>query len=366
LRHPPPQDDEPQRSQSSSSADSGTRRLQAVGIVKPRLPIKPNVNLAGLAGVFVYLYTISRTIGLRPDHAFLSLIVLGLLVYGRKWGKLFLIDWSPFILFWVAYDMMRGVADSIRGQINIEGPFRLEQSLFGWLTPADVPPFYFQQFQIAYEGTLIRLLFDLASALMYALHFIAPLILGWFFWQTLNERRTFYLYVVTFTVLNVMALVTFMVYPVAPPWYVYKHGFDQPPGHMLDSAGALVNFDKIVGRRFFVSLYNTFNSNLFAAIPSLHSGYPTTIALCLWLRLRGRTWLFVGYPLLAWFAAVYLNHHYVIDLVIGSLYAVVAWGFARIVLIPLVFDRLVDYEITSSQLLKSSFGANTPPGGQAT
>ena len=328
--------------------------------MKSRWPAAANVNLAGLAGVFVYLYTISRTIGIRPDHAFLSLIVLVFLVYGRKWGKLFLIDWAPFILFWVAYDMMRGVADSIRGQINIEGPFNLEASLFGWLTPAVVPAFYFQQFQIAHEGTWIRTVFDLASALAYALHFVSPLMLGWFFWHTLNERRTYYICVYAFTVLNVMALITFMVYPAAPPWYVYQHGFGQPSTAMLDSAGGLVNFDKIVGKRLFVSFYNTFNSNLFAAIPSLHSGYPTTIALTLWWRLRGRAWLFVGYPLLAWFAAVYLNHHYIIDLVIGSLYAVVAWAISRFVLVPFVFDRFVDYEVTSRQLFKSSFDAKTP------
>ena len=243
-----------------------------------RLPADIKTNLAGLAGVFAYLYLISRTIGLRPDHAFLSLIVLVFLVYGRQWGKLFIIDWLPFILFWVAYDMMRGVADSIRGAINIAGPFHLEQSLFGWLTPAAVPAFYFQQFQVAWDGTLLRTVFDLLSALMYALHFVSPLILGWFFWYTLNERRAFYLCVYTFTALNVMALITFMVFPVAPPWYVFEHGFGQPTDVMLDSAGALVNFDRIVGRRFFVSFYNTFNSNLFAAIPSLHAGYPTVIA----------------------------------------------------------------------------------------
>ena len=327
-----------------------------------RWPADTRVKIAGVAGVFVYLYTISRTIGIRPDHALLSQIVFVFLFYGRKWGKLFLIDWLPFIVFWVAYDMMRGVADSIRGQINVEGPFHLEQHLFGWLTPAAVPPFYFQQFQVAYEGTLIRLVFDLTSALLYALHFVAPLVVGWFFWHTLNERRTFYLFVYALTVLNVMALVTFMLYPAAPPWYVYKHGFGQPADVMLDSAAALVNFDKIVGRRFFVSFYNTFNSNLFAAIPSLHSGYPSMIALCLWWRLRGRAWRFVVYPLLAWFSAVYLNHHYVIDLVLGSLYAIVAWGVARFILMPLVFDRLIDYELTSRQLFKSSFASNTTRG----
>jgi hypothetical protein len=329
-----------------------------------RQPTDPHLKLAGLAVVFAYLYTISRTIGFRPDHAFLALIVFVFLVYGRRWGKLFLVDWSPFILFWVAYDMMRGVADSVRGQINVEGPFLLEKALFGWMTSADIPAFYFQQFQAAHDGTAIKIAFDLLSSLLYILHFISPLILGWFFWHTLNERRTFYVYVYTFTVLNVMALVTFMIYPAAPPWYIFEHGFGQPPDTMLDSAGALVNFDKLVGRRFFVSFYNTFNSNLFAAIPSLHSGYPTTIALFLGLRLGGRAWFFVAYPLLAWFSAVYLNHHYIIDLVIGSLYVGVAWSVARFFLVPRVFDRFVDYDVTSRQTLESSFGPRAAPPTQ--
>ena len=317
------------------------------------------LKLTGVAGVFVYCYVISRTIGFRPDHAFLCLLVFVFLFYGRAWGKLFLKDWSPFILFWVAYDMMRGVADSVRTRVNVEQPFQVEQWMFGWLTPSEIPAFYFQQFQADWEGTILRLVFDLASALIYALHFISPLILGWFFWHTLNERRTYVLYVSTFTVLNLMALVTFMVYPAAPPWYVYMHGFTQPSDVMLDSAAGLVNFDEIVGRRFFVSFYNTFNSNLFAAIPSLHSGYPTAIALFLWLRLGGRTWLFLGYPLLAWFAAVYLNHHYIIDLVLGSLYVLAAWAVARAVVMPLL-DRCVDYESTSRLALSASFGSPPP------
>ena len=94
-----------------------------------------------------------------------------------------------------------------------------------------------------------------------------------------------------------MALITFMVFPTAPPLYVHKHGFVQPMVDDLSSAGALVAFDKLLGGNYLHSLWDTFNSNRFAAIPSLHSGYPTVIALLLWLRFRGITWIFIGYPL---------------------------------------------------------------------
>lgn len=282
------------------------------------------------------------------------MIIFVFVVFGRQWGKLFLIDWSAFILFWICYDMMRGVADSIRGTISVAGPFLIEQRLFGWLTPAEVPAFYLQQFQATHAGTPLKTLLDVGSALTYGLHFVAPLLLGWLFWHTLDERRTFYLFVSSFTLLNVAALITFMVYPAAPPWYVANYGFAQPSGGMLESAAALINFDKLIGQDFFLHLYGTFNANLFAAIPSLHAGYPTLIALCLWLRFGGWTWLFFIYLLWAWISAVYLNHHYVIDLLIGSAYALVALLLAKTLLVPHVLDRLIDYGRTSRLVLSQA------------
>lgn len=308
-------------------------------------------RLAVFAGLSVYCFVVSKVIGLRPDHVFLSLLILVFLFFGRNWGRLFLVDFSPFVLFWVAYDMMRGVADSVRGRINIDGPFELETLMFGWMTPSDVPAFYFQQFQSVFEGTLLKAALDVGSALLYTLHFVTPLLTGWFLWHTLNERRSFYLFAYAFTILNVMALVTFMVYPAAPPWYVFLHGFGQPGHFMLGSAGGLVNFDKLIGADVFASIYDTFNANLFAAIPSLHAGYPTLIALVIWQRFRGAAWLWGLYPLVAWFSAVYLNHHYVIDLVIGSCYAVIAFFITRAIALPFIFDRFVDYDRTSRMLL---------------
>lgn len=299
--------------------------------------------------LITYCYVMHKTIGVRPDHFFLSLIILVFLIFGREWGIKFLIDWSPFIIFWIAYDMMHGIADSMKGYIHVAEPFNLEHLLFGWMSGFPVPAFYLQHFQITHDGSFVKLFMDLYSTAMYLLHFIAPLLLGWFFWHTLNERRTYYLFVYTFTVLNVMALITFMIFPSAPPWYIYKHGFVQPMVDDLSSAGALVNFDKLLGGNYLQSLWDTFNSNRFAAIPSLHSGYPTVIVLLLWLRFRGITWIFIGYPLSVWFAAVYLNHHYIIDLIIGSCYAIVAYYIAKNILLPHVFDNIINFNESGRQ-----------------
>lgn len=297
--------------------------------------------------LIAYCYAVHKIIGLRPDHFFLSLIVLVFLLFGKDWGIRFLIDWSPFILFWIAYDMMRGIADSMKGYIYVAEPFDLEMLLFGWLTGSTVPAFYLKHFQINHGGEFLKIFFDVYTASIYVLHFIAPLLLGWFFWHTLNERRNYYLFIYTFTVLNLMALLTFMIFPSAPPWYVDRYGFEQPSIGVLDSAGALVNFDKLIGADYLQSLWNTFNSNRFAAIPSLHAGYPTLIALFIWLRFRGITWLFGAYPLSAWFSAVYLNHHYIIDLIMGSFYVVVAYLITKRLLMPYLFDKIINFSPNS-------------------
>jgi len=303
-----------------------------------------------LAVVLMYMYLMYVFIGVRPDHFFLCTLVLVFVFFGKGWGRMFLVDWSPFIIFWVAYDSMRGIANTVRDYIFVFEPYNLEVILFGWMTSSTVPAFYLQIFQMAHEDALVKIALDIFTTSTYLMHFMTPLLLGWIFWHTLNERRTYYLFIYTFTTLNFMALLTFMIYPAAPPWYVYSYGFDQPQLTAYDSSASLINFDRLIGSNFLQSLWNTFNPNHFAAIPSLHSGYPTVIALFIWLRFKGWTWLFVLYPLGAWFSAVYLNHHYIIDLIIGSIYVFIAYFIAKKLILPYIFDRIIDYNLSTKIL----------------
>jgi inositol phosphorylceramide synthase catalytic subunit len=294
-----------------------------------------------LAGIVVYFITINQLIHVRPDHAFLALIVFALVVLGKHRAKQFIFDWLPFIAFWIAYDMMRGIADSIRGLINVVPPYNLELLLFGWITGGQIPAFFFEHFQAVHEGHPIKIFFDILGANCYTLHFAAPLILGWIFWHTTNDRPMFYKFVWTITLLNAMALATFMIYPAAPPWYVYRFGLAQPFGDIQGSAGALVNFDKLIGKNFLQSIWDTFNSNLYAAIPSLHGAYPCVIAFFGMKKFRKKRWLWPIYPIATWFSAVYLDEHYVIDLFIGLGYAAAAYFFVKGFLYPKVFGRYV-------------------------
>ncbi|MCK4818734.1 hypothetical protein KA005_23380, partial [bacterium] len=110
-----------------------------------------------LLGIVLYFIAINQIIHIRPDHAFLALAVFSLAL-GKKKSKQFLIDWSPFIFFWVAYDMMRGVADSVRHIINVVPPFKLELILFGPLFGGQIPSWFFEHYQAVHDGSLGKII----------------------------------------------------------------------------------------------------------------------------------------------------------------------------------------------------------------
>jgi hypothetical protein len=230
----------------------------------------------------------------------------------------------------------------VRDTINVVPPFELELKLFGSWFHGQVPAHYFEYFQRVHEGRWYKIALDVMGANFYTLHFGAPLILGWVFWHTTNDRPLFYKFVYTLTVLNIMALTTFMLYPAAPPWYVYKYGLIQPAGQVQGSAGGLINFDALIGHKFLQSIWDTFNANLYAAIPSLHGAYPCAIAYFGMKKFRKFRPLWILYPVGTWFSAVYLDEHYIIDLLIGLGYLAVAYQVSKGILYPKVFKRFVE------------------------
>lgn len=317
-----------------------------------RLQTNPNRwKLYVLAAVVVYFVVINQIIHVRPDHIFLALIVLTLLL-GRERAKRFLIDWSPFVLFWIAYDMMRGIADSVRGVIHIVQPYRWEKALFGWLLDGNIPPFYFQILR-EHWPPLLKGIVNILAANFYTAHFAVPLLVGWIFWHTTDDRPTFYKFVYTLTVLNFLALVTFMIYPAAPPWYVYNYGFVQPEPNSSfwgTSAGNLIDVDRLLGVSFFATLWDSFNGNHFAAIPSLHGAYPIVVSWFVYQKFRRFGYWLALYPAATWFSAVYLNQHYVVDLLIAVLYILTAYLVVTRWLYPRAFKAFLEKPSSSSVL----------------
>jgi membrane-associated phospholipid phosphatase len=126
----------------------------------------------------------------------------------------------------------------------------------------------------------------------------------------------------SFFVVNVLGFITWFFYPVAPPWYVDMYGLDTIVLDVPMNPARTVRFDALFGTSFFTGWYGA-GANPFGAIPSLHISYPVlSVVFAMRLKkLRKFTVLFAG---LVGFAAVYLNHHYLIDVLLGVVYGLVA------------------------------------------
>ena len=101
------------------------------------------------------------------------------------------------------------------------------------------------------------------------------------------------------------------------------YGFEEH-FNIRGNPGRLINFDHFFGVNIFGGMYDL-NANVYAAIPSLHCAFPI-VQLYFARKYRFNRWV-IGYIILmlsTWFAAVYTNHHYVIDVIAGIATALMA------------------------------------------
>jgi hypothetical protein len=86
---------------------------------------------------------------------------------------------------------------------------------------------------------------------------------------------------------------------------------------------ALERVDLMLGITFFHGMYAR-ASSVFGALPSLHCAYPILILVEGW-RSFGWKLRFVAMCFACWmiFSAVYLDHHWIIDALLGGFYAVI-------------------------------------------
>lgn len=292
------------------------------------------VTIAGYVVVLSGLMIVSG-VSVTPD---VLLIALGLaaVILGR--GRLFIRDWVPFIGLFLAYELMRGYADNLGRVIHAADVLDLERALFGGLLPTQV-------LQEALHPAAGTDPWAIVSTILYFLHFPLPLAVGFLLW--VRRRRAYYDFMAALILLSMAAFVTYLFFPVAPPWWAADKGLipgpDGAPAITYLKAQGFADLARMFGfegRYLYSYAIYEVNPNAVAAFPSLHAAYPF-LAFLFARRLFGRAgWLLLGYAAAVWFAIVYLADHYVIDVLGGVAYAAVAY-FA-IVHAPGWFRRVVD------------------------
>ncbi len=272
----------------------------------------------------LYIGAVAALGGVSRDHVFLGF--LGFLDLYNEKARLFLKTFFPFILTGMLFDSMRYFyVPLVDGRVRTAEPYLIELAWFGvgGRTPNEI----FQEWHWA--------VLDLVCGFGYLFYvaeyiFLAVLL---FARGRSSHAKTFAL---CFLVVNVMGWLTYFAYPAAPPWYVREYGFGPARMDLGMNGAAALRFDALVGMNVFGRIYGR-GFTTFGALPSLHAAYPF-IAAILAFRMPELRWARVPavlFFLLICLSAVYLQHHYVIDLVLGVLYAaatvplVAAWGRRR-------------------------------------
>lgn len=262
----------------------------------------------------IYWSLLYHTEVLKALHVILPAIFLTCYywnIHTRRLGFFIL----PVILTLLIYEGMGYFAHIISAGAHVSEPYLLEKSLFSFSVPS---PFnnwaeFFQQ------NTFVPL--DLICGTAYIIYVFV------FF------AFAIYLYVsrfkewaqpatLSFLIVNMMGYLTYYIYPAAPPWYVARLGLVPADLSTPPYAAGALRFDQAIGSPMMETMYAS-GSIVFGSMPSLHVAYPFLIVPFAFVIKRFRVSATLFFLLVA-FSAVYLNHHYLIDIILGTTYAALA------------------------------------------
>jgi len=275
---------------------------------------------------------------LRSDHFGIVLLVFVLWYAGPR-VRPFLRFLLPLILVGVVYDSQRIYGDYIRGPIHVREPYDFDKYFFGINTPEGrLTPnewwqkhtypvldlycgFFYLTFISIYVATCAYFCFWLPKKGT-AKHEPA-----WFQNQAFRPMWAFFW-------VNCLGYSTYYWFAAAPPWYVAQYGLGPANLSVAASAAGALRFYALLGTHFFTGMYGR-AADVFGAVPSLHVAYPLQAVYYSFRYGAARTFAILFYLSMC-FSAVYLNHHYLLDILWGSGYAI---------LICLILDQVAKQKL---------------------
>eukprot|EP00211_Chloroparvula_japonica_P014131 CAMPEP_0119132494 /NCGR_PEP_ID=MMETSP1310-20130426/11869_1 /TAXON_ID=464262 /ORGANISM="Genus nov. species nov., Strain RCC2339" /LENGTH=260 /DNA_ID=CAMNT_0007123131 /DNA_START=51 /DNA_END=829 /DNA_ORIENTATION=- len=216
----------------------------------------------------------------------------------------------PLVAWLVLYVGSAQLSPSIRPDIYVKMLPLGERAMFGT--------------SFVYEYMPYSKIITLVSSLPYLVHFAIPWIYAVYLWR-MEGKNVALLFLCTIGTLNLLAVGFQIAVPTAPPWYIINYGYEPATYDVPPNPGRLTDIDDVLGITMFGGLYGG-NPVVFGSMPSLHAAWPFTIAVFSRHTLGPWKWVYV---LWVWWAAVYLTHHYVIDIIGGVLLSLFALSLTQ-------------------------------------
>jgi len=279
--------------------------------------------------IFLAVYIVAITIfcleyKIIPGPEFLVLGILFIAAYNKQTYRA-LKDWLPFITVFLSYEVMYSFVGTVSsGNLNT-GPAVIDTRLFG-----QIPSLILQQ-------TVRIPALDYMGAFFYSINFFVPTIFAYIVWR--KSPKDYWKYTVAFGVLTYSALITFLFYPVAPPWIAFNsalnHSYSGPQVVRILTGSV----DPSLGLPVYKTLFDFLSPNNYAAFPSMHSAIPFLVFLFAFRIWKWKALPVLSIPVGTWFSAIYLGEHYFTDVVAGIIYATLAY-FVVIKLLPYLSSRV--------------------------
>jgi hypothetical protein len=254
----------------------------------------------------------ARGLHISADRYFLILLAPALaLGVGRRYVR----DFGPFIAAMIAFEFLRGGAAALNDELG-RGAFYVpmidvDRVLGLGRLPTEIVQGWFWTGHVSAFDHLVGY-FD-------HVHFFVPPTLLFLIW--LDRREHFYRCAIALVSTSLAGAIAFLAFPAAPPWMAARDGVGDVSityiGRLESAANGLPHGASWIASQI--------PANYVAAVPSLHAAYALLTVLMAWSWRRRVGIALLPYPLVMWFAIVYLGDHYVADVLVGVAFALVAW-----------------------------------------
>ena len=270
-------------------------------------------GIALLVGCYAVAYVAQGALhGSLVSPVGLIMLMIAFALYTNRGGR-FMRDWVPVLVGLIAYAVTMSAVPSFGLEVHYLPQIDADRILgFGTL-----PTTWLQAH--LYDGRTGPL--EAFSVAMYVSHFIAPLLLAfaiWAFWR----NRGFSDLLFGLLAVSILANITFLLAPTAPPWLASEHGLIPHVQPIIKNALFDLDLNALALHKGDASRYN-----VVAAVPSLHVAWPV-ICLLVIRKHRLPMPLFAAQAALTLgvvFAIVYTGEHYLVDAILGAVYALAAW-----------------------------------------
>ncbi len=209
----------------------------------------------------------------------------------------------------IADDLVPGRPNALGFGLHVAEPATLDRTVFGTL-----PTAWLQQ-QLYGPGE--SRWYDAVLGVVYVSHFVVIPVTTAFLWFRVRDR--FRPWITAVLVMTVAGTVTYVVYPMAPPWMADELGIVDGVARISDLGWRYLHLEP-VGE---LLTRSQGASNPVAAMPSLHAAGAALVLLFFWSRAGARRRVLLAtYASAMGFVLVYTGEHYVVDVVAGWVAAV--------------------------------------------